>query len=333
MSSHAIAFPYSRHGKDGKRNAKLQRHVVTVCFLPTVLLLCQSPAHAEDLYWVCGSGDWDSGLGTPCWSTTPGGTGSQLFPLVGDSAYLTQAGVTDITVEYHEQVAGPLFNLAIDATGSGTMTLSQVAYGGDLLTEYETVGDLGTGNVVLSNGTHTVTNELILGYTATGDGSYALSGNGSLTTLFEHIGYEGSGHFTQDGGTHDATNLAIGTYDLHAGTLWSVYQTVGDGGTGSFVQDGGTNTVTTYLHLGLNNTGDGTYTLSGSGDLSVQGHEYVGYEGTGYFTQDGGTHSTINLTLGNLSAGNGTYDLHAGMLTPSVTVAQAASSRMAARTR
>ena len=43
---------------------------------------------------------------------------------------------------------------------------------------------------------------------------------------------------------------------------------VGYSGTGSFTQSGGTNTISDYLYLGYNSGSSGTYSLSGSGQLS-----------------------------------------------------------------
>jgi hypothetical protein len=217
-------------------------------------------------------------------------------------------------------------NFGNAATGSGSYDLSGgvLAVGGSILT-----GD-GSGILTIDGGTLTVgggngsidVDTFNIGRDTGVAGSHTLSGSGSVETVFEHIGFEGTGHFTQDDGTHSAINLTLGnlsagngTYDLHAGNLWSVYQTVGDGGAGSFVQDGGTNTVTNYLHLGLNDTGVGTYTLSGSAVLSVDGDENIGYNGTGIFTQTGGTHTVANdINLGYSATGNGTYYLNGGVM-------------------
>ena len=54
-------------------------------------------------------------------------------------------------MEYYDPAATFLGNLLIEGTGSGLMTLSQATYPHDLVTLSETVGDTGTGQVILAN--------------------------------------------------------------------------------------------------------------------------------------------------------------------------------------
>ncbi|MGA9820636.1 MAG: autotransporter domain-containing protein, partial [Desulfobaccales bacterium] len=71
------------------------------------------------------------------------------------------------------------------------------------------------------------------------------------------------------------------------------------------------------LTLGGQTGGSGTYTLSGTGSLSVPGGiEYIGYFGSGAFTQTGGTNSIPFgiLYLGTASGASGSYLLSGGSL-------------------
>src|SRR3989344_7970953 len=74
-------------------------------------------AQAADKFWVCGSDQWDN---STCWNPTG-------QPQDGDSVFLTQSDATNRTVSYLNTLypAAVLNTFQIDATGSGTMTLSQ----------------------------------------------------------------------------------------------------------------------------------------------------------------------------------------------------------------
>ena len=86
-------------------------------------------------------------------------------------------------------------------------------------------------------------------------------------------------------------------------------ETVGDSGAGAFNQSGGTNTVNGSLTLGVNAGGSGTYTLSGTGQLTTSWNEVVGASGTGTFTQSGGSNNVYQLYIANAAGGSGTYNL------------------------
>ena len=111
---------------------------------------------------------------------------------------------------------------------------------------------------------------------------------------------------------------------MSAGSLSTDYAFVCISGTGSVTQSGGTFTTlggVFSLILGYNAGSSGSYTLGGTGSLSVE-HAYIGNTGTGSFTQNGGTitddksviSSDDGLYLGVGSGGNGTYNLNAGSL-------------------
>jgi hypothetical protein len=76
----------------------------------------------------------------------------------------------------------------------------------------ETIGDNSQGTLVHIFGSNTVNQDLTLGNTVTGSGTYELWPFGTLTVgNSEFIGFEGTGSFSQIGGTHTVNNrLTIG---------------------------------------------------------------------------------------------------------------------------
>jgi hypothetical protein len=193
-------------------------------------------------------------------------------------------------------------------------------------------------------------------------GTYELDG-GSLFvgSSGEYIGDTAgrTGAFIQKGGTNTIASFlslgfpGTGSYDLQAGTLSSHQEYIGQNGTGTFTQEGGTNTLSDRIVLGINLTGNptkigtGTYTLGGTGSLSVQtifigsdpgctgAFNYntkiadnagmtvsgtggypgliVGGQGTGTFNQGSGTLSTT-VVVGFRNTGVGTYNFNGGTL-------------------
>ena len=96
-----------------------------------------------------------------------------------------------------------------------------------------------------------------------------------------------------------------GTYNLSGSGLLSVgfEEYIGDNGTGSFTQSGGTHTVSSFMILGNNAGGSGSYLLN-SGLLYVgvggNANEDIGNSGSGSFTQMDGNHMVSGvLLLGN----------------------------------
>ncbi len=107
--------------------------------------------------------------------------------------------------------------------------------------------------------------------------------------------------YINNGGTAQITSSDEVCRDLYLGE--------GSGESGSVTQTGGTNTLSGWLSLGEQSGSNGTYNLSGTGQLSADG-ETIGYSGTGTFTQTGGTNTLSGwLYLGEQSGSNGTYNL------------------------
>jgi T5SS/PEP-CTERM-associated repeat protein len=277
------------------------------------------------------------------------GTGqlSAVTEFVGNSgsgAFVQSAGNNSVAgVANSEYVANGLL-LGANSNGKGTYTLSGT---GVLSAGMEGVGYAGTGTFTQTGGTNTLpTNYLnsciYLGYNAGATGIYNLSGTGQIVATnnytwatVEYIGYSGTGVFNQTAGSNlmsisslylGYNTTGVGTYNLSGTgqlgdqTTYDGYQgmeVVGYSGTGTFNQSGGTNTLinngpaTASLYLGFNSGAKGTYSLSGTGQLTAS-NEYIGYNSaaTGLFQQTGGTN-----TVGNLSIGpGGTYQLAGGTL-------------------
>ena len=183
--------------------------------------------------WLCGSNNWST---SGCWFSSAFYT----QPHTGDNVNLTQSDTSNRTVTVDSSIS--LSTLTIDATGSGTMTLSQNGYG--LTTGSEYIGYTGGANYNQSGGTNAI-GSLYLGYNTYSTGTYNLSGTGSLTASNEYVAYNGIGIAPEN----------------------SVFN-----------QTGGTNTISGSLDLGYNLNGIGTYNLGGTGSLSAF-TEVIGYLG------------------------------------------------------
>ena len=94
---------------------------------------------------------------------------------------------------------------------AGSYTLSGSGYFS--VSNYEYVGDMGSGTFTQTGGTNSAILGLYLGNSAGGSGSYNLSGSGyqlSKSGSDETVGYSGSGTFTQSGGTNSVGSSYVG---------------------------------------------------------------------------------------------------------------------------
>jgi hypothetical protein len=66
--------------------------------------------------------------------------------------------------------------------------------------------------------------------------------------------------------------------------------------------------------LGDGNIANATYSLSGTGVLSVSGEETIASRGTGSFIQSGGAHSAISLNIATLAGSQGSLSLMGGYI-------------------
>jgi hypothetical protein len=256
-------------------------------------LFTSMPVQADDILWDTGvsNGNWSNASN---WINVSGG--ANRVPTGNDHALLYTDN-TNITVIYNSTNSS-FEMLGLGAPGNtGTMTLNLT--GGTLQTtgDQDTVGGNGRGTIIQTGGSYITAGpngdytkgSLILGSEATGIGVYNLSGTGSLSVAkFEAIGANGTGTFTQSAGTNSVgTNLYIGYLSPN---------TTPNPGTG---------------------IGNGTYNLSNTGSLIVNGWERVGNWGTGVFNQSGGTHNIgFDLVISRHpeAGSSGIYNLNGGIL-------------------
>jgi len=221
-------------------------------------------------YWKDGisNGNWS---GSNNWSATASsGQDNSGPPDANANVYITHADAVSRVATLDENVA--IQTLQIGNTGGGTDTLSQTS-AFNLTMNSEQVG-IGTGAVGVhtqSAGTNTYSNALIVGASSGSSGTYNLSGTGNV--------------------------------NISASTTGALGMCVGENGSGTFNQSGGSVTVggaaNANLYLGYNGGGTGTYALSGSGALTVNGSVYLG----GSSTALGGT-GTLNISGGSMSISN-----------------------------
>jgi Dockerin type I domain len=254
----------------------------------------------------------------------------------GDTVNIIGASIFNFTVTYdYTGSAVTLNSLTVDQAGSSFVshgaTLSMAA--NNLTANSETIGDSsnggsnGRGTFSQSGGNNNVSGTLLLGNKAGDLGTYNLSNAGGSVPLqasSEVVGESGSGSFNETGGSNTSGTITLGdqsgssgSYSLSAGGLSATQILLGKSGTGTFDHSGGSSTLTTQLGqkalvIGANSTSNNTYTLSGTGILTVTGDESIGDGGTGTFNQTGGTHNlgiNCNLYVGNSGGSVGAYSL------------------------
>ena len=159
----------------------------------------------------------------------------------------------------------------------------------------------------------------------------------AFTPQLEYIAYAGhNGTVNQSAGTNGSPTATYqisvgygagltGTYNLSGTGTLNAGNTleVGANGTGIFNQTGGTSIVPTYLYLGTNPTGNGSYNLQGgtldADSTMVSTQEIIGFYGTGSFTQTGGTHNANTISMATGAGSVGSYSLSGtGTLTAAI---------------
>ena len=196
------------------------------------------------------------------------------------------------------------------------------------------VGVYGNGTIDHTAGTFSVTgNDLFLGYGSGSTGTYNLSGAASVVSLVDDFtaGHNGVGIVNHNGGTLTVNDTFVlgqrgtstGQYVLTDGTFLArnannpYAPVIGSSGTGLFDQQGGSATFRSAqgmsLILGQNESGDGTYQLSG-GTLAVEVPMVVGGNGTGRFHVVGDA-ATIDI-LSYVQGAGGTLELDINGISP-----------------
>jgi len=191
--------------------------------------------------------------------------------------------------------------------GTGTLTMS----GGTLT---KTAGDEtfvgrdnGTGTLTQSGGTITLNHNLYVGQATGANGTLNLIGSAVLNIGRDFV-------IGREGGT-GALNMTGGTITKTGDEKFLVGH---NNGTGTVAQSGGTITANNELYIGNENTNArGTYTLSGTGALTVSNEVVVGREsGTGILNVNGGTITTSgngNMYIGRRN-GTGTLNQSNGVI-------------------
>ncbi|MFB3891891.1 MAG: beta strand repeat-containing protein [Phycisphaerae bacterium] len=245
-------------------------------------------------------------------------------PRAGDDVEISSNSSTSYSVWYWNTTypSETLSWLTLDALSTGSVSFN-MTYNHPLNATYAYVGNYGIATVSHSAGTLTASG-LVLGYWSAAAGYYNLTG-GSINTGLLHVGYYGHGEFTHTSGTINATSWLFvgfepggwGNYYFRGGAITANYETIGANGdaSGTFDQYGGTNICTRDLTLAETGTGSvGSYAISG-GTLSVLGRTYIGKAGSGTFTQSGTANVTFSGTLTVSAGGRGRYNMNGGTMT------------------
>jgi T5SS/PEP-CTERM-associated repeat protein len=234
---------------------------------------------STDLFWknTAATSNWSNPNNWSANSST--GTDNAGVPTAGQAVFIANTDAQNHVITLDESDA--ILSLQIGDTGGGTDTLSQTAaYNLTMQTEQVGAASNGTGIHIQSAGNNTFSNSLIVGQTLSSNGTYSLSGTG-------------------------AVNVATAS----TGTFLGMF--VGYGGNGTFAQTGGVATIglpasPQSLFLGYAVPAAGTFLLSGSGSLVVNGNAYIGFDGTGAFLQSGGAASISgNVILAGTDSGSG----------------------------
>jgi hypothetical protein len=259
-------------------------------------------------------------------------SGAGLNSLTIDSQNtLSQTSAASVLLagtEYVGVSAAASFNLAAGKNVAGYL---DIGYFGP------SSGGLGTFNQ--TGGTNIVNNNLAVGAWNPGSGTYTLTAGTLLATNTVYVGSSGgTGTIAQLGGTAMIGQLklgdniisgqgfnSVGDYNLSGGSLTATTgASVGVNSIGRFNQSGGVSLLAGLTVGEQSNgigTGNGTYTLSGTGLLSVSNSAIIGNAGIGNFVQTGGTfnvgigtNGTPGLFLGHDAPGVGTFNLTGGTI-------------------
>jgi hypothetical protein len=248
------------------------------------------PSYAVDYYWVGGSGSWHDPLN---WN--PNG-----LPSGSDNVFLTQSDAINRTVE--NSTGASAYQLNIDATGTGTMTLNILE--GGMGVNHARIGIDGVGIIYQFGGTVGFSGA---GFSIGGNpgsmGIYNLIGGffGSKTDTLS-VGWYGTGIFDQTGGSAWLDSLYLGekgTFNLSGGTL---LVSMGDlWNKGTLNQTGGSLTSEYFSNYGKYNWGGGDLRVYGGKFYDIQNYGITNLSGAATRTakariQNDGTWKVTNTT-------------------------------------
>lgn len=255
-----------------------------------ILAFAASNAQGSSYHWTTTAGDWSL-------PNNWGGT----EPTASDDAYIDNNGTVEIT--FPGEVCHFLRLGGEGMDKSGVVHMS----GGGIAETAAYIGDLGKGTFIQSGGVNAISQILYVGCSIGYDGTYTLSGTGQLSADTEYIGNNGNGFFNQSAGSNQVAHdlylgysLGLGIYNLSGtGQLSASNEIVGNLGPSIFNQTGGTNTVSNSLTVGFGST----YTLSGSGSLSVGSGGIVVYGGNFEWFHDALSSPSMVVYAGQLVMG------------------------------
>ena len=183
--------------------------------------------------------------------------------------------------------------------------------------EETVVGRSAQANFTHTGGAHTVA-RIILGDSASGEGTYDLSGTGQVNADNEYVGSIGTGYFNHGGSAVNtiSENLFVGCsnstgsgrYTQTAGQLSADIEYIGHDSLGTFEQDGGANSAR-KVYLGYAGVWGGVYTHTG-GTCDISDQLYLGY-GTGskgtYYLKGGLLTGSASLRMRYMSTTEATF--------------------------
>ena len=262
-------------------------------------------------------------------------TGTGTLTLSGTSTYTGDTKVFGGTLEVTGKIGIPyqfgITQQSFFRVNATTAPITNLSGSGSITSYLSVIGDNDKGVFNQTGGTHSIFDTFSVGRSdlfdnSASSGTYNLSGGTLTTPGFANVGDGGKGTFTQTGGTFNAgplrvgyapnaQNVGNGTYTLGGtGVLSTGATLVGAGASanvvGTFTQTAGTHS-TNQLLVGAG--GSGSYSLSGTGQLTANALATIGDSTAGSFSQSGGTFNALGLVLGNAAA-NSSFTLSGGQL-------------------
>jgi len=218
-------------------------------------------------------------------------------PTAGNDVLLIQCDSTNREITYTSAApAATLGQITIDATGAGSVTLSQSS--GTLSSTNEIIGFLGAGTFTQTGGSHLVSGTITLAVQKGSQGTYNLSGTGALSA--GSIVLNAGATFNQTGGT-----LYAGTFTQSGGTVTGTLQNQG-----SFIYQSGLfngrllNQGSIVLNAAFTATNgmenDASYTMYSGDSMTLNG---AGLDNEGTLTISGGA-LNLNPAGNNVNHGN-----------------------------
>lgn len=289
-----------------------------ICATSVLALFMATPLMAKTTYYCGNYSGWED----------PRNYWTNGIPYAGDTAIVDNNSHVYADTHCHamELILG-------DTAGNrGSCSVHPAFIGGSLTTHYTACGYSGNGSFWHYGSTHTVSEQLVLGYQSTGEGTYSLQ-DGTLDAYSTIVGAHGTGTFWHSGGTHDVeTEFGIaygsgstGRYELSGGSVSSDVCYIGISGQGILYQTNGDFTVNGTLRLGDRTGSSGTIELY-DGTIYAKAQQ-IGRSGKGHFSQSGGTNTTPSLWLSSASGSPGTYTMSGGRLSAAVIYVGATTSQ------